>query len=170
MKHTSVRLSKRHLEKIKATGKPASEVVRAALDHYFEIKPEGHLIEDVKALIREHEKRCHVGAHIESTPKPPAESVRVDVRDVRAQRALDVPQDVRAILQVITDFHDRGEEPTAGDVAEKVGVPSRSLGKVLGKYGIQTAKVQRNNRQGRYYTFELRERIEELIAMGEQEK
>ena len=167
MRHTSVRLSKRHLELIKSTGKGPTDVMREALDLYFQIEPEEDLIDKMRALIQEHERTCHSDEHNVSTA---SNDVPPSVRDEEAQRAHNVPQDVRAVLQVIKDFHDRGEEPTAGDVAEKVGLASRSLGKVLGKYGIQTAKVQRNNRQGRYYTFELRETIEDLLTEGELEE
>lgn len=163
MRHTSVRLSERHFELIKSTGKGPSDVMREALDLYFQIEPEEDLIDKMKALIQEHERVCHSYEHDVSTT---SNSVPPIVRDVEAQRAHNVPQDVREVLQVIKEFHDKGEEPTAGDVALKIGMASRSLGKMLGKYEIQTTRVQRNNRQGRYYTFELKDKVEDLLAEG----
>lgn len=80
MRHTSIRLSDRHQELILASGKGPSEVMREALDLYFE---EGEA-DRLKALIQEHEERWHKARHKLSTPP---EHVPQVVRDGEAQRA-----------------------------------------------------------------------------------
>lgn len=106
MRHTSVRLSERHQELIESTGKGPTEVMREALDLYFQIKPEEGSIDRMKALIQEHERTWHKSRHKVSTTEPPPDSVPPNVPTKSAQRAQnvltkgaqssrDVPQNVR---------------------------------------------------------------------------
>jgi len=99
MRHTSIRLSERHLELIKSTGKGHSEVMRAALDLYFQIKPVENDLDKMRALIREHEERRHAPRHKMSTSP---DDVPPNVLTDEAQRAhiggtfeAHVPQNVR---------------------------------------------------------------------------
>ncbi len=61
MKHTSIRLSEKHLELINAQGKSSTEVIKQALDAYFGV--ENPHIEQLKVLIHEHEKGWHEVKH-----------------------------------------------------------------------------------------------------------
>lgn len=63
MRHTSIRLSDRHLKLIESTGKGPSEVMREALDLYFKNNPEEDLIDRMETLIRDHEERRHAPRH-----------------------------------------------------------------------------------------------------------
>jgi len=55
---------------------------------------------------------------------------------------------VREAHQVIKDFHDRGIEPTAAEVAAA---------------SVQAVKCHRDGVQGRRYTFKLKEKIAEMF-------
>ena len=56
-----------------------------------------------------------------------AQDVPPIVRGEGAQRAQDVPPNVREVLLVIKDYHDRGIEPTAAEVAEAAQMKARPL-------------------------------------------
>jgi hypothetical protein len=189
MRHTSIRLSERHLELIESTGKSPTKVMREALDLYFKTKPEEGSLDRMKALIQEHERTWHKSEHKESTPEPPPGSVSQNVKksaqraqsvltkeaqgskDVpqsvrkdEAQRAQSVPQDVREdpltlAKRFILAELEAGREPAAAEVAEHVGMKSRPLGVLMSKAGLQARLTGTGNNKVRRYTFELREKI-----------
>jgi len=74
---------------------------------------------------------------------------------------------IKQVLQVIRDFHDRGIEPMAAEVAEAVGMESRPLGRLMKEAGVQAQNVHRGGVKARRYTFELREKIERMLEEGE---
>ena len=74
---------------------------------------------------------------------------------------------VEKALAAILDFHSRGIEPLVQDIAAIVGMESRPLGVCMSGIGVQAVKCHRGGVQGRRYVFELREKIEELIALGD---
>jgi hypothetical protein len=47
-------------------------------------------------------------------------------------------------------------------VAKAVGVATRPMGRLIGKHGIRATKAHRGGKQGRYFTFKLRDRTGEL--------
>lgn len=63
-----------------------------------------------------------------------------------------------------------GREPTVQEVADHVGMESKPLGRQLREAGLENTVCRREGVQARRYTFELKPKIEELIAKGEQEK
>ena len=186
MKHTSIRLSDRHVALIQSTGETPTEVVRKALDTYFQLDSEREDIqEEFRALISEgisEHERAHHFKHKKGGSAPQkksvGENVREDMREIREKQAHktpnivpnDVPKNVREMLKAIKSFHDEGEEPLVAKVAEKVGVSSQSLGSTLRKYGIRSTVRRRGGKSGRYYTFELKEKIGDLVEMGELEE
>ncbi len=185
MKHTSIRLSDRHVALIQSTGETPTEAVRKALDVYFQLEPgREDILEEVRALISEsiskHE-RAHHSKHEEGGLEPQketvVENVREGVREIEKKQDLktseivlkDVPENVREMLKAIKSFHGEGKEPLVAEVGEKVGVSGQSVGSTLRHYGIKSKHAQRDGKKGRYYTFELKERIEELIEKGDLE-
>ena len=54
---------------------------------------------------------------------------------------------------------DAGREPTVKEVATKVGITSRHLGRLMSNVGIQAVNCRRKGKAARRYTFELREKI-----------
>lgn len=78
--------------------------------------------------------------------------------------------DVVDVLRAIKSFHDEGKEPLVSEVAEVVGMETRPMGRILSAHDIRATKTRRDGKQGRFFTFELKEKIEELIAAGDQEE
>jgi len=64
---------------------------------------------------------------------------------------------------VIRDFHSRGVEPSVSQVAEVVGGHPKHLGRWLKAEGLEALNVRRGGTRARRYTFDLKERIEELL-------
>ena len=56
-----------------------------------------------------------------------------------------------------------GREPTVKEVATKVGIESRHLGRLMAKAGIQAVNCRRKGKAARRYTFELGEKIERML-------
>lgn len=59
--------------------------------------------------------------------------------------------------------HDRGIEPTAAEVAEAVGMETRPLSRIMKEAGIQAVNCHRGGVKARRYTFELKEKIKEML-------
>ncbi|MEA2046215.1 MAG: hypothetical protein U9N48_06820 [Euryarchaeota archaeon] len=49
---------------------------------------------------------------------------------------------------------------------EKVGMDTRPMGVLLKKHGIQSRKTYLQGAQGRYFTFDSRDRIEAMLKVG----
>ena len=183
MKHTSIRLSDRHVALIQSTSETPTEVVRKALDVYFQLElGREDIREEVRALISEsiskHE-RAHHSKHKERRLEPHKRTVggnvREDVSEIEDKQDLetpttvpkDVPENVREMLKVIESFHDRGKEPLVAEVGETLGVSGQSVGSTLRHYGIKSKHAQRNGKKGRYYLFELKDKIEGILENSE---
>jgi len=113
----------------------------------------------------------------EATVKPEENQSKTEVKPGEAtvkpeenQSKTGVEPEVREILLTIKSFHDRDKEPLVAEVAELAGMESRPMGRLLSKHGIRATKTHRDGKPGRYFTFELREGIKELVAGGELEK
>jgi len=72
--------------------------------------------------------------------------------------------DVEEVLRAIKSFHDQSKEPLVSEVAEAVGMETRPMGRLLSKHGIQATKTHRNGKQGRFFTFDLGKKIEEMLG------
>jgi len=70
---------------------------------------------------------------------------------------------VKAALEIIRAFHEQGVEPTAAEVAEKLGVESRPLGRLMKEAGVQAQNVHRGGVKARRYVFALKEKIEAML-------
>ncbi len=70
---------------------------------------------------------------------------------------------VERALEVIRDFHSRGVEPSVSQVAEVVGGHPKHLGRWLKAEGLEALNVRRDGTRARRYTFELKEKIEEML-------
>lgn len=93
----------------------------------------------------------HLGAPIESTFEAPQSTEAPDVIEV---------------LKIIKAHHDRGEEPTADEVAQEAGMDKRPLGRLMKAIGVQAKNTTRGGVTARYYTLDLKPKIEELLAAG----
>lgn len=71
---------------------------------------------------------------------------------------------VERAIEAIRDFHSRGIEPSVSEVGEAVGMESKPLGRHLKAMGLEAQNVRRGGARARRYTFELKEKIEELAT------
>lgn len=71
MRHTSIRLSEKHLGLILGTGRSSTEILKQALDMYFGI--DGPEVQRLSAILREHERVWHRSEHKMGTPTPLAQ-------------------------------------------------------------------------------------------------
>ena len=166
------------LEKaIKATGRPRSEVVRDALRMYLELEPghvdHGQLIKDIERLLDEKLKiatkpMLNNVKHesLNNVKQAPLNTVKQSLNNVKQPEE----DQLKHVLQVLLDLHDQGIEPTSSDLADRVGMNARPMGTLLSRHGIKAKATRRSGKSGRFFTFDLREKIEELIADGEHDK
>jgi len=185
-----VRIDQDLEEKIRATGRSRSEVVRAALRAYFEAD-RAQLRQDQEVLIREIERLLDEKILVLNTVKqPPLNTVKPKQAQLNTvkqpllntvkpkQRPLNAVKHrpssqadeiiVKAAQAILACF-DEGREPLNTEIAEAVGVSVNSLGMYLRPTGIKTTPTGRQGIKGRYFTFDLKERIEEILATGELE-
>jgi hypothetical protein len=78
--------------------------------------------------------------------------------------------DIIEVLKIIKAHLDRGEEPTVDEVAQEAEVDKRPLGRSMKAAGVQAKNTTRAGVAARYYTLDLKPRIEELIAKEELEE
>jgi hypothetical protein len=158
-------------EEVKRSEKSKSGIVRDALNRYFNVATlEGTtlIVLDKNELIDLIDSRLKVKPDVKPDVKKKA-VVKPDVKLEGKTVKREVKSEVKHVLQVIKDFHDRGIEPTAAAVAEAVGIESRPLGRMMKATGLQAKNTTRNGVTDRYYLFDLKERIEEILAAGELE-
>ncbi|MEA2045450.1 MAG: hypothetical protein U9N48_02825 [Euryarchaeota archaeon] len=72
---------------------------------------------------------------------------------------------VEIVLGAIKFFHDQGNESLVSEVAKAVGVATRPMGWLLGEHGIRATMAHRGGKQGRCFTFDMRDRIEVLLSL-----
>jgi len=136
-------------EEVKRSDKSKSDIMRDALNQYFNVDiPDGStiIVMDKNGLIELIDSR--VGVKPEVKPE--------DAKVLKSEEPL-----IRAKRYILSELK-AGREPTVQEVAEAVGMESRSLGRIMKEEGIQAVKCHRDGVQARRYTFELREKIEEM--------
>ena len=160
MKHTSIRLSCSHAQKIAQTGQSPTIIIKKALDLYFKIPPEN--LEPAKMLIEEHIRLYHRAqpAHTISTNKhvvPQAEHA------TRAQIEHKVSTEARQALTFILGELEAGREPTSREAADKVGLTPTGLGMALSKHGIKAQNTRRDMKSVKIFTKPMIAKIKELL-------
>ncbi|GEM_PF-3138014 len=105
----------------------------------------------------------HLGAPLKSTSKAPLSTPKSTL--VAPQSTAE--PDVIEVLKIIKAHHDQGEEPTANEVAQEAGMDKRPLGRLMKATGVQAKNTTRGGVTARYYTLDLKPKIEELIAKGD---
>lgn len=136
MKHTSIRLSEEHTKRIEETGESPTAIIKKALDAYFNIPDES--MDSTKQLIKEHIELYH-SEHIVST-------------------------DTKAIMAFILEQLDSGSEPLLPEVAKRFGLTVQALPKMLSPLGIRAKDTKRQGVSGRYFTHDMKPRIEEALS------
>lgn len=72
-------------------------------------------------------------------------------------------QEIRRILQVILESLNKGHEPLVGEVAEQVGLKRKEISALLKEKDIRYRRTYRKDQQGRYFTKDLKSKIEETL-------
>lgn len=174
MKFIGVKIPDDLHKALEATGRPKSEIVREALEAYLglerEIPHQAEIIKlideriagltDVKPKLNEDKTKVKPELNEDKT------KVKLELNESKTaiQRELNESKTkVKHVLQVIKSFHDQGIEPTAEEVARSVGMESRPLGRLMKEAGVQAQNVHRGGVKARRYTFDLKEKIEELL-------
>ena len=166
MKYLGVKIPDELAEALEATERPKSEVVREALEAYLEVKRGIPYRNEIIKLIDER-VAFYMG---KTTVKPESNEGKTEVKPQVKPGKTTVKPEENEILQVIKSFHDRDKEPLVSEVAERMGMESRPMGRLLSKHGIRATKTHREGKPGRYFTFDQREKIKKLIANDETEK
>jgi hypothetical protein len=188
MRHTSVRLSNEHAERIMEMGESPTVIIRKALDLYFgmassDLEPTRWLIDEA---IQRHVKACHKdehkistcaqNEHVVRTNKSLSESVPAGehkvstqaqskhVMSTRAQNEPTMSTEVKNALTLILDELRAGHEPTVNQIADEVGLTTTGLGRGLSKLGIKSKNTHRDMQTVRLYPKTLMPRIEEILA------
>lgn len=144
MKHTSIRLSDEHTKRIEETGQSPTAIIKKALDAYFNIPDES--MDSTKKLIKEHIELYH-SEHIVST-----EDEHI------------VSTDTKAIMAFILEQLDSGSEPLLPEVAKRFGLTVQALPKMLSPLGVRAKDTKRQGVSGRYFTHDMKPRIEEALS------
>ena len=161
MKHTSIRISEAHAEKIAQSGESPTTIIKKALDLYFDIPPEN--LEPAQRLIDDHIRRYHRAQpeHTIST------NIRhVVARDEHKQSAQDehaISTEAQAALSFILQELESGREPTSKETAEKVGLTPTGLGMALSKHGIKAQNTRRDMKSVKIFTKPMIPKIKELL-------
>lgn len=160
MKHTSIRISEAHAEKIAKTGQSLTAIIKKALDLYFDIPPEN--LEPAQRLIDDHIRTYHRAQteHAISTNK------RVVLTNEHKQSAQDkhtLSTEAKAALSFILSELEAGREPTSKEAAEKVDMTPTGLGMTLSKVGIKAQNTRRDMKSVKIYTKRMTARIKELL-------
>lgn len=145
MKHTSIRLSDSHAQKIAQTGQSTTIIIKKALDLYFKIPPEN--LEPAKMLIEDHIRLYHRAqpAHTIST-------------EAQSKHKL-----ITEALTFILGELESGREPTSREAADKVGLTPTGLGMALSKHGIKAQNTRRDMKSVKIYTKVMIPKIKELL-------
>lgn len=161
MKHTSIRLSEAHAEKIAATGQSPTTIIKRALDLYFDIPSDA--LEPARELIEEHVRLYHRAQleHVVSTQDKHV--VLQDEHRPRAQGEHVLSTEAREALTWILAELEAGREPTSREAAEKVGLTPTGLGMSLSKHGLKSQNTHRGKKAVKIYTRPMIARIKELL-------
>jgi hypothetical protein len=188
MRYLGVKIPDELANALEDTGRPKSEVVREALETYLEVEREIPYQTEIIKLIDERiafnagktivkpmpdNSKTKVKSKLNQDTIPELNESETDVKlELNQDKTTTKPAlnddktQVKQVLQVIKDFHDREIEPMAAEVAEAVGMESRPLGRIMKEAGVQAQNVHRGGVKARRYTFDLKPKIEELLAIA----
>jgi hypothetical protein len=181
MKPSTIRLSKSLKKRIKATNRPAAEVIRDALNAYFGIDDQLATIGEIRRQIEEHERAHHSReAIISDIVKMGGVQALVDAVTIR-QQSSDIEPDMPIVKepiqeQVQTEDKQAGPEPdkrvlkimalesllkflandqevTSGTVAKDTGLEARSIGRWFAEMGMERKNTRVHNIAGKYWGF-----------------
>jgi hypothetical protein len=148
-------------EEVKRSDKSKSDIVRDALNQYFNVAiPEGTglIVLDKNELIQLIDSRLGVKPEVKQKDLTVKPEVKLDVKPAPPEDPVTLAK--RFILAEL----EAGMEPTAASVAEAVEMDPKRLGTLLGRAGIKARSVHRGGKKARRYTLDMKESIERLAA------
>ena len=166
-----VRIDEELEEAIKKTGRPASSIARDALRQYLELdRPplsteHEYLIKEIERLLDEKliiikpplNIVKHPSEEIATAPQPLLNAVKPGI----GQSDQDL---LNAALEAILTRFDAGEEPTAAEIAEDLGINARPLGRVMKAAGVPAKNTTRSGITARRYPFSLKKKVEKMLG------
>ena len=171
-----VRIDQELEEKIKNTGRSRSEVVRAALRAYFEVdqptlsKDQEVLVCEIERLLDEKILALNSVKHpvLNTVKQPPTRTAKQKQKPLNnvKQQLSRGDEIIKKAAKAILACFDEGREPLNTEIAEAVGVNVNSLGMYLKPTGIKATPTGRNGIKGRYFTFDLRAKLEDVLKGG----
>jgi len=88
-----------------------------------------------------------------------------DLEACGASPVIDAPDaETRKALSIILEELEAGREPTVNEVAEKMGLTTTGIGRILSACGIKAHNTHRDNKTVRIYTKPMKSRIEEILG------
>ncbi len=169
------------VEEVKRSDKSKSDIVRDALNQYFNVATlEGTtlIVLDKNELIDLIDSRLRVKPEVkreikqikvvEPEVKPKVEPILLNVIEVKPTVKPEVkpsPSEdpVTTAKRFILAELEAGREPTAAEVAEHVGMKSRPLGRLMSLEGLQAKLTGTGNNKVRRYTADMKEKIEGML-------
>lgn len=164
MKHTSIRLSEAHADKIAATGQSPTTIIKKALDLYFNMPSDA--LEPAQRLIDEHIRLYHRAQIEHRVSTQDKHTVPQDEHKQSAQSEHTLSTEARAALSFILSELEAGREPTSREAAEKVGLTPTGLGMALSKHGIKAQNTRREMKSVKIYTKPMIGRIREILRQA----
>ena len=149
-------------EEVKRSDKSKSDIVRDALNQYFNVAiPEGTglIVLDKNELIQLIDSRLGVKPEVKQKGLTVKPEVKLDVKPAPPEDPVTLAK--RFILAEL----EAGREPTAASVAEAVEMDPKRLGTLLGRAGIKARSVHRGGKKARRYTLDMKESIERPSAL-----
>lgn len=172
-------------DEAKQTGTTEAEIIRRVLCDYYHIREGETSIEDlvrrvVGEVLAESTSRAPVSTSRSTHKAPQSTSERAPPRTLEAplgapsehlrapaDSTSEAPQstdDVLEALKAIKSHLDQGQEPTADEIAQEVGMDKRPLGRLMKSAGVQAKNTTRGGVTARYYTLDLLQQIEKLLT------
>jgi hypothetical protein len=153
-------------ERAKAAGHTLADELRSALESHYKMNAAQISFEDLEARIQQHEAEFHSPAvpaeHEEIEELLPAKpSVQEEL--ARVEKASREREETRKILLGLKDLLESGTQPMPSDLENLLGMPSRLIGRRLGKIGIRAKNTRIRDKSGRYFLRSLLPKIEEAL-------
>lgn len=159
MPFLGVRISQELKNRLDATGRPSSQVVREALELYFGIVRE-HERTALEMLIDQRIESYIGQSQIFKTNSP----TQKRHKETKVRSFVPSPS-LTDVLIALQEFHRGGHEPSASELAGKVGMAPGPLSALLKGQGIENRSVRRGGKSLRIYPFDLGPLVEETLDL-----
>ena len=161
MKHTSIRLSEAHADKIAATGQSPTTIIKKALDLYFNMPSDA--LEPAQRLIDEHIRLYHRAQPEHKASTQDKHSVPQDEHKQSAQSEHTLSTEARAALTYILGELEAGNRPTITEIAGKLEITTVALGRMLNPLGLKAHNTHKDGKSAKVYEPAMKAKIKEIL-------